>query len=508
MIANRDLSLEDYLAISRRRLKTVLVPALTATLVGFLISFAVTPKYTSRSLLLVEPQILPTGYVKPIITERVSERMTTLQQNVLSRSRLQPLAHRLGLVSTGKSEDDVIEAIRANLQITEKKARPGTNYDTTVAGFFVNFTSDNPRDAQQVCAEITSQLLAENLEVRQQVAQSTTSFLGRQLEQSKQSLDLLDKKLSEFKKLHLGRLPSDEDKNLKIMMGLTSQLDAYTEALSRAQQDKSFAESVLAQEVAALQSFRTDPNSPPLRQELVARENQLVELQSRYTVDHPDVVKLKNDIAEIKAELKKSNSDTASQPVAEDVKPRMDPPGILRLREQIHQDEISIGRATREQRRLEGMVNSYQSRLSLSPDVEEQWKQLTRDNATAHGIYDSLLANQSAAQMQTEMERNQQGEQVKLLDPASLPEAPSSPVRWMFAAGGFGGGLCLGLCAAFWLELQDKSIRNEGDVVAALELPTLATVPWLGADEHGKDRKGRFRDRFKPFSGGKRPAEV
>jgi|SRR5579863_4541237 len=522
MIANRELSMEDYLAISRRRLIVVVIPALLAPLLAFLISFLFTPKYTSYSLLLVKPQVVPTGYVKPIITERVSDRMTTLQQNVLSRGRLQSLVSRLGLTASGKSEDRIIEAIRANVQITEADPNsppPGSASGSSnspalrnragiedVTGFYVSFATDNPRDAQQVCAEITSMLLAENLEVRQQAAESTTDFLSRQLEQAKQNLDGLDQKLSEFKKLHLGRLPTDEDNNLKILMGLASQLDANTQALSRAQQDKAFAESVLTQEVAAWKSLQASPNVPTLRQQLLALENQLVELQSRYTEDHPDVVKIENDIAEMKANLKDMSSDPDSEDSTEGLRAKMEPPEILRLREQIHQNEIVMARATHEQKRLQELINSYQDRLSVSPDVEEQYKQLTRDNETAHTIYDNLLTNESAARMQTEMERKQQGEQMKLLDPAILPTSPSFPVRWKFALGGFGAGLCIGLSIAFWLELRDKSIRNEGDVLAALELPMLASVPWLGANENGGDGKGRFRDRFKPLSGEKRSA--
>jgi capsular polysaccharide biosynthesis protein len=131
---------------------------------------------------------------------------------------------------------------------------------------------------------------------------------------------------------------------------------------------------------------------------------------------------------------------------------------------------------------------------------------LTRDYETAHTIYDNLLTNESAAQVQAEMERKQQGEQVKLLDPATLPDSPSFPVRWMFALVGFGVGLGLGACVAFWQELRDKSIRDEGDVLAALELPTLASVPWPGAKvEDGKARRS-FRQRIKPFSGERKTA--
>ena len=101
MITNRELHLEDYLAICRRRWKLLLVPALVGPVVGFLVSFALTPKYTSRAILLVEGQIVPAGYVKPLITDYVSDRMTTLTQQVLSRNRLRPLVERLGLARRG-----------------------------------------------------------------------------------------------------------------------------------------------------------------------------------------------------------------------------------------------------------------------------------------------------------------------------------------------------------------------------------------------------------------------
>jgi capsular polysaccharide biosynthesis protein len=85
------------------------------------------------------------------------------------------------------------------------------------------------------------------------------------------------------------------------------------------------------------------------------------------------------------------------------------------------------------------------------------------------------------------MERNQEGEQLKLLDPASLPGSPSFPVRWMFSVYGLAAGLCIGLCFAAWLELRDKSIRDEGDVLAALELPMLVSLPWSKAKDKDTD---------------------
>jgi len=503
MITNRELKFDDYLAICRRQWKRLLVLALLGPLAGFLFSFALTPKYTSRAVLLVEGQIVPPGYVKPLITDYVSDRMTTLEQQVLSRDRLRPLVERLGLARRGRTVDTVIDEIRNNIVVapmdpgappspaasdylTVRRKKPGPSDD--VPGFSVSFTTDNARDAQQVCGEITSLLVTENRELREQIINSTTDLLSRQLDQAKSNLDEQDNKLAVFKKAHFGQLPTDVDNNLKILMGLTSELDATSQALSRAQQDKSFEEALLAQQLAAWKSSQATPNVPTLEEQLVALQNQLVTLRVRYTEEHPDVVKTKKDIAVLMAKIDQMNGAANQNVNPETSGTKIEPPEITQLRQEIHQNEDLIMRATLEQKRLQHEIELYQGRLALSPDVEEQYKQLTRDNDTAQKIYSDILANKSQAEMQTEVERRQEGEQMRLLNPASLPYAPSFPARWMFAAYGLCAGLGIGGFLAFWLEFQDKSIRNEGDVLAGLDLPMLAAVPWTGATPMAKGR--------------------
>src|SRR5207237_2221299 len=123
----------------------------------------------------------------------------------------------------------------------------------------------------------------------------------------------------------------------------------------------------------------------------------------------------------------------------------------------------------------------------------------TRDYDTAQKFYNDLLAKKSESAMQTDMERGQQGEQMRLLNPANLPDSPSFPNRLLFAGGGLGAGLALGLGLALWLELRDKSIRTQADAEAALDLPMLVAVPWVGVQsvvENGNG-KGHFWKRKK-----------
>jgi uncharacterized protein involved in exopolysaccharide biosynthesis len=175
---------------------------------------------------------------------------------------------------------------------------------------------------------------------------------------------------------------------------------------------------------------------------------------------------------------------------------------------QVHQYDQAIAQATRDQQRLQDQIHAYQGRVALSPAVEEQYKLLTRDYDTAQKFYNDLLAKKSESAMQTDMERGQQGEQMRLLNPANLPDSPSFPNRWLFSGGGLGAGLAIGMGLALWMELRDKSIRTEQDVLAAMELPMLVSVPWVNPDPGVKNGNGRFSIRSKPSDEEKRTVEV
>ncbi len=209
------------------------------------------------------------------------------------------------------------------------------------------------------------------------------------------------------------------------------------------------------------------------------------------------MVKTKHDIAEVKRKLNEMNSAAAQNVDTTDKGTANEPPEIRQLRLQIHQYGEAMAQATRDQKRLQDQIHAYQGRLALSPAVEEQYKALTRDYETAQKLYNDLLAKKSQSQMQTDMERRQEGEQMRLLNPANLPDTPSFPVRWLFALGGLGAGLGLGFGLTLWLELRDKSIRTEQDVLAALDLPMLVSVPWIGTDAGVRSRNGRLYGRSK-----------
>jgi uncharacterized protein involved in exopolysaccharide biosynthesis len=509
MIQNRELSMDDYMAMLRRRGKAILIPALIAPLIGFLVSYAFTPKYTSESTVLVEPQKVPDSMVQPVVAEDLTARVTSLQQQMMSQGNLQTLVEKVYPGKPPREVGEMIDDIRLNVnlkpvlsdlsQIGNLSGRPLKPGQSAVPAFKLEYTASKPSEAQRICSELTTVMLDENLKSISEAAKGTSDVLGKGLGDAKQKLDDLDATLAEFKKQHSGQLPGDEENNLKILAGLSSQLEANTQTLNRAQQDKAYAESMLAQQLTAWKSSQTSNNPQTLEKQLSDLQTTLMGLQARYTDDHPDVVKTKADIAEVKKKLAEVNKASSDAPDATDEKASaLEPPEIRQMRLQIHQYADLITAATRDQKRYQEEIATYQGRVSLSPDVEKQYSELMRDSDNAHKNYQELLAKKSAADLTINMNDQSEGERMAILFPADLPDSPSFPNRLLFAAGGLGAGLALGCGIAMWLELRDNSIRTEADAEAALELPMLVSVPWVGlvATETG-DNKFKFWSRKK-----------
>jgi polysaccharide chain length determinant protein (PEP-CTERM system associated) len=513
MIGYREMSFDDYLRILKRRLKVILVPAAFGALVGYLITLFLTPEYTSTSLILIERPTVPQNLVQSVTTDDLFTRLATMQERILSRTRLQPLIERYDIYKGERktSMEDAVDTMRKAIAVTpvqfDSSMVKSSNKQPTVPGFSISYMAENPRLVQQVCTELTSMFMEENLQQHEQLARGTTDFLSTQIAEAKQALDDQNAKLAEFKSKNLGALPDDQQANLQVLGTLNTQLSAVTDQLSRAQQDKAYLQSLLTQQEASWQaalSGNGGPDNPnPLEDQLAKMKQGLAALKGRYTDDYPDVVKLKSAIAQLEKQIadeKTSGQAAQAEPGAQaqlsdntaDAK-ATPPKSIQELRAQLQQVDILIRTKTKQQEQLQQQLRSYESRVQVTPVVEQQFKQLTMGHDAALKFYNDLLASRDKSQMSVDLESRGQGEQFRVLDSPNLPQDPSFPIWWEFALGGLGGGMALGIVIAGLLEVRDKAIRDERDVEFYLELPTLALVPSIGAENgrNGKPKAGR-----------------
>jgi polysaccharide chain length determinant protein (PEP-CTERM system associated) len=495
MTKQKELKLEDYLAILSRRRWLLILPVILGALIGYALSLALPARFTSHTVVLVESPTVPDSYVKRVVSEDLNQRLASMQEQILSRTRLQHLVEQFGMYREDVNKVPM-EVLVARLQkaITVKPLNPtqGTQ-PTALPGFNVDVTLGEPWLAQRICTEITSMFMEQNLRLHQQQAEDTTQFLGAQLQEAKNKLDEQDAKLADFQSRYVGELPENEQNNLTLVMGLSPQLEAATQAVNQAREEKAFAESMLKQQVAGWESSQKGQNPETLQQQLAKEQERLLSLKARYTDEYPDVVKLKTDIAELQKRMQETAARKQVEPAEQQPKASsIEPPEIQQLRAQLHQAELAVTQKQNEQAHLQQQLNTMQGRLQLSPKVQQEFKYLTRDYQTALEFYNDLLKKRNESQMATELEHRQQGEQFRVLDAPSFPERPSFPNRPLFGLGGLGAGLLLGVGLVQFSEWQDRSMRSKQDIETYLRLPTLAQISLMGPSAPRKNGNRGF----------------
>jgi polysaccharide chain length determinant protein (PEP-CTERM system associated) len=506
MLGHRALTMEDYGAILKRRWWIIVIPAVVLPIIAVAIAFVIPAQYVSQTLVLVEQQTVPDEYVKPVVSEDLTARLASMKEQILSRARLTPIIERFNLFGTGKaSMDDRIDLTRKNIEIKpihSEMARTGG-----LPGFFISFKASDARTAQLVTGEITSLFVNENLKSRASSVEGTQDFLKGQLADAKQKLDDQDAKLATFQEKYVGRLPGEEAPNMNMLTSLNTQLDALTQAIARMEQDKSYEEAMLAQQLSLSAPASDHGGAAPQAQQadLQALLNEEADLTKRYTDDYPDVVAVRRKIKELRKEIA-ATPPPAAAPTPVSTPNRNEPIGVQQLRAQLRALEQGITQKKHDQGMIQGQIRMYQDRISSSPLVQEEYKALTRDYTTAQAFYDDLLKKMNDSKMATDLEKRQQGEQFRVMDEPNLPDSPSFPNRNVFAAAGLAAGLCLGLMIVALLEYNDTSLRSERDIWAFTKLPTLCVISFAGDGEVIKaNRRWKFWQRKPKLAAASKP---
>jgi polysaccharide chain length determinant protein (PEP-CTERM system associated) len=483
MLGHRKMNAEDFLTILKRRWWIIAIPVVLFPIFGVVATYFVPAEYVSTSLVLIDQQKVPTDFVKPVVTEALDSRLAYMTEQILSRSSIQPIIEKYNLYGNGKLSMD------ARIDLTRTKAIEIQPIESQIArsnglpGFRILFTANDPQTAQHVCADITSLFTKANLLSREEASQGTTDFLSEQLDAAKHSLDDQDAKLATFQSQHIGMLPEDESNNVNILGTLNTQLEASTQALSTMEQNKSYMEALLAQQIqpsasAGGGSASVAPQTEETElQDLLAQQ---ADLTSRYTAANPDVMAVNRKIADLRKQIAQEQAAPAPASTPAAAPSRSDSVAVQDLRARIRAADVAIQAKRNEQAALTQQIRSYQGRIQSSPQVEEQFKELTRDYENSQALYQSLLTKMNESQMTTDLEKRQEGETFSVLDAPNLPTDPTYPKISVFAIGGLFIGLAVGIMIVALLEYKDTALSSERDIWAFTQMPTLAVIAWSG----------------------------
>jgi polysaccharide chain length determinant protein (PEP-CTERM system associated) len=457
-------------------------------------SWVLPAEYRSETVILVEGQKVPKSIVESNVASDLQQRLQNITQQIMSRTRLSQIASQYHLYEKkGKNNDPdaLVERMRKDIQIELVKA--GEN---ELTAFKVTYSAPSPQLAQQITGALTVDYIEDNLRSRKKSSIETTEFLDNEVQVARADLAQQEQRLREFKGKYLGELPEQLQSNVQILSGLQSRMQAATEALNQAEQQRLYLDSLLGQyRGAAMVEGSANPSLPALDQELEKLKSQLSDLNGRYTPQHPDIVRLKEQIAateklkeSMEREARSGKKPDAS--AAASVSSRANSP-TMQIEAQIRANQLNITNRRSEIKDLEAQIRQYEARLNLTPVREQELAAVTRDYQQSRANYDNLLAKKQKSETATNMEERQEGEQFRVLDPPSLPLKPYFPDHFKMSLLGIAVGLGLTLGMVIVFEFADAKVYAEDDLRDLTTVPVFVGIPsiFVPAEEHKRTRQ-------------------
>ena len=519
MLPGKKIDGSFWLQALRRRKWLVAVPPVVALFAALVYSSTQPDLYQSDMLVAVDPQRVPDGIVRPTVTLGTERRLEALKVKVLSRTALEQLIAELGLYPEEQKTmllEDVVAKLRANVEMVIQIPRPRWGEEPQPTAFRVQFTYRDPEKARQVAQRVGAYFVEQNILDRGAQAGATDKFLEGQLAESRTKLEQQESRLEAFRQRHGKELPTQMTSNLQALTSAQTQVQAIVESTARDRDRKLMLERLYREAVAERSSRApttprqvtagSNPQAPapgPVQRQLTEARATLTGLELRYKPDHPDVLRTKRLIAELEpraaAEEKAliaavtPTPTTSQEPevVPVDTTTAAERDSLRQMRAEIESLDRHLAFKESEEQRVRGEIAEYQRRVEAVPGLESEFVALTRDYDTQQAAYRELLAKSEAANLAKNMEDQSIGERFRIVDPAVVPVRPLPSQRIRYNVVGLAVGLLLGLGIAALLELKDKSFRTEADVLDALSLPVLATVPYVqsAADKAAQKRQ-------------------
>lgn len=476
---------KDYLDMLGRRKWWLIYSIAGISVLVFVISLLLPKEYRSETLILVEPQKIPEEYVRATVTTDATDRLQTISEEMMSRTRLANIIEKLDLypkLRQKESLDEVVATMRQSITVdvlTDNKPNK-----EGVGAFKLSFVASSPEIAWKVTQELANQFIKENLKVRDQQAEGTQHFISDEVLQARKQLEAQEEKIRQFNSAHLGALPEQEQTNLQLVSQYQSLEQTNSEAIDRATQQRAYLQSMLSISGAKVKAAPAPPSAAQL--ELQKKKQDLAAARQKYTDSYPDVVALRSEVSTLEQQVKSEPATTRVEATAPGT---AGPDQIEQFQGQLVSINQEIKSRTSREAELEGQIRGLQGRIAILPEVQSQFADLNRDYQAMQKNYQSLVEKESASGMASELEHRDDSEQFRVLDPANLPVKPAAPNLWIINGVGVLSSIIIGLILALVMEIRDATIHDSTDVERYLSIPVISAIPGIPGAEDASARR-------------------
>ena len=459
---------KDFFDILKRRKYSIVFTAAIVFAVSAVTAFMLPAQYRSSSTILIEDQEVPRDFVNTTVTSYADQRLQTINQRIMGTDRLLDLIGKFDLYPELKQKwttEEIVAKMREDIRLNTISAdvidpRSGMPRPATIA-FTLSYEGKSPRVVQQVAGELASLYLSENLATRERQSQGTSSFLEEEMKQVRAQLADVDAKIASYKQRNVNALPELAHVNLQVAETVEQDVARLNEQLRSLKERESYIRS-------RLETVSSDAASQD-KARLGELRVRLGELNTRFTDEHPDVIKTRSELAELTRQMRAEGRDTA------DSKP--DNVAYITLSSELAGVRSEIDSVKRQVASLSKRRDDYRSRLAATPGVEEGYRALLNERNQLMSKSDDLAGKFLEARTANGMEKEQKGERFSLIDAARLPESPVSPNIPAILLIGLVLGLGSGAGVAAIREQSDQTARTAEQLQHATSLPVLASIP-------------------------------
>lgn len=546
--------LGDYLDIIRRHKYLVIIPALLLMIISAAVVYLLPATYKSEGLILIESQEIPNDLVRSTVTSYADQRIEVIKQKIMTTAKVMDIVKKYQLYpdlrQNKRPVSEIVDSFRENIEVKMVSAnvadpRGGRNSRASIA-FTVSFMDKSPDLAQKVANDLVTEFLNENVRTRTNRAAETKNFLEEEGNKFELKVQLLEKKVAEFKDEHSDSLPELLQYNLSMVERLQQELadnqnqimvlkdqimtmslemvniQPYIDSqnrLSSAGEKPTTAEQQLLQvkaEYSRLSAKYSEnhPNVLQLKRQIASLENELGidtsevdrlttqlglatvnlnNLKQRYSDSHPDVKLGQNQVQDLELELSqavlqaKQTQKKATK--SGTLEKQLMSPVYLQIKSKIDSSEREIIRLQSRQTELNQKLADFEQSVVKTHQVKRAYDDLTRDYQNNVAKYKELRAKQLEAELAQNLESENKGESFTLIEPPRIPSKAEKPNRPKLLAMGIVGSIGAGLGLAILVEMLFGGIRGYEQITRVLGSAPLVVVPVITTLQDLKAKK-------------------
>ncbi len=479
-------------AIYTRRTTFVVVSVIVA--LGVVCgSFFVPKVYRAKSTVFIETNVIKDLMKGLSVSPSMNDRIRVLRYHMLSRDMIMRALKKMDMDADPRyAKVEAFEALIVKCQQQTLINVKGQDL------FFVSIKDVDPYFARDYINTLVNIYVEENLANKREESYGANRFLSEQVSFYKEKLDEIDDRIIEARK-QTGIFSDVSEESIM------NEISRDKEALKSVKVEKNEFYATLKtmrQQLKMMQDVSTMGLNNLFDENLSSAGGQdyridqiqakIDELLLVYNDQYPTVVKLKQQIEELRKRQEIETVNVSVVNVSEMFNPVEDPIFVdLKMRMNMTQSDLNALIA--KQKDLTRNMVTSEALLKNFPKDKKMINDLTREKNMHQSVYEKLLSRVGVSEFSKQMEVADKSTTFRIVDPAILPLIPVGMKRVVIMLMGLLAGFASGLGAVWVMESLDNTIKSAHDL-RSLGLTVLAEIPhiWSEIEEKLIKRKDRL----------------